>query len=165
MIDEKIVIKDIENRIDTFVKQYPKEKDCRSVQVQREFIHILELAAKKQKAKEHERMLSIESELLGTLNDMKDSKEDFCDKQGGKCELYESCFKCAVVGIVDVVKRLEEEAEYSSADFDGYVKEVAPYLDAEYDDIFYAGLKRAIMVIRAVCREKMPRIMESVVTK
>mgnify|MGYP000739229770 CR=1 FL=1 len=69
MIDEKIVIKDIENRIDTFVKQYPKEKDCRSVQVQREFIHILELAAKKQKAKEHERMLSIESELLGTLND------------------------------------------------------------------------------------------------
>lgn len=105
MIDEKIVIKDIENRIDTFVKQYPKEKDCRSVQVQREFIHILELAAKKQKAKEHERMLSIESELLGTLNDMKDSKEDFCDKQSGKCELYESCFKCAVAGIVDVVKR------------------------------------------------------------
>ena len=49
MIDEKIVIRDIENRIDTFVKQYPKEKDCRSVQVQREFIHILELAAKKQK--------------------------------------------------------------------------------------------------------------------
>lgn len=83
MIDEKIVIKDIENRIDTFVKQYPKEKDCRSVQVQREFIHILELAAKKQKAKEHERMLSIESELLGTLNDMKDSKEDFCGNQGG----------------------------------------------------------------------------------
>ena len=155
MIDEKIVIKDIENRIDTFVKQYPKEKDCRSVQVQREFIHILELAAKKQKAKEHERMLSIESELLGTLNDMKDSKVAFCDKQGGKCELYESCFKCAVVGIVDVVKRLEEEAEYSSADFDGYVKGVAPYLDAEYDDIFYAGLKRAIVVIRAVCREKM----------
>ena len=38
MIDEKIVIKDIENRIDTFVKQYPKEKDCRSVQVQREFM-------------------------------------------------------------------------------------------------------------------------------
>ena len=35
MIDEKIVIKDIENRIDTFVKQYPKEKDCRSVQVQK----------------------------------------------------------------------------------------------------------------------------------
>lgn len=135
MIDEKIVIKDIENRIDTFVKQYPKEKDCRSVQVQREFIHILELAAKKQKAKEHERMLSIESELLGTLNDMKDSKEDFCDRQGGKCELYESCFKCAVAGIVDVVKRLEEEAEY--------------------DDIFYAGLKRAIVVIRAACRKKM----------
>ena len=113
--------------------------------MQREFIHILELAAKKQKAKEHERMLSIESELL----------EDFCDKQGGKCELYESCFKCAVAGIVDVVKSLEEEAEYSSADFDGYVKEVAPYLDAEYDDIFYAGLKRAIVVIRAACREKM----------
>ena len=29
MIDEKIVIRDIENRIDTFVKQSPKEKDCR----------------------------------------------------------------------------------------------------------------------------------------
>ena len=38
-------------------------------------------------------------------------------------------------------------------------------MNAEYDDIFYAGLKRAIMVIRAAFREKMPRIMEYVVTK
>lgn len=48
MIDEKKVIKKIESRIDTFVKQHPKEKDCEHVQVQREFIHMLELEAKEQ---------------------------------------------------------------------------------------------------------------------
>lgn len=155
MVDEKILIKVFENRIDTFLKQHPDQKDCAAVQGQKETIQLIEAEAKRQEAELRKCMLSLESKLLGKLNDMKDSKEDFCDKQGGKCELYESCFKCAVAGIVDVVKGLEEEAEYSSADFDGYVKEVAPYLDAEYDDIFYAGLKRAIMVIRAACREKM----------
>lgn len=155
MIDEKRVIRKIEKKIDTFVKDHPEQKDCKSVQVQKEFIHMLELEAKEQTKKEHECELSLESELLGKLNDMRESKEAFCDKRGDKCELYESCFKCAVAGIVDVVKRLEEEAEYSSADFDGYVKEVAPYLDAEYDDIFYAGLKRAIMIIRAISRTEM----------
>lgn len=63
------------------------------------------------------------------------------------------------------VEQLEDEQEYSYANFDEYVEEIAPYFDAEYNDRFCDGIKQAIMVIRAVCREKMPRIMEYVVTK
>jgi len=48
---------------------------------------------------------------------------------------------------------LEEEQDYSNADFDEYVREVAPYLGADFDDTFSKGLERAIMVIRAACRE------------
>lgn len=48
MIDEKRVIKKLEERIDTFVKNHPEEKNCKSVQVQREFIHMLKLETKKQ---------------------------------------------------------------------------------------------------------------------
>ena len=64
-----------------------------------------------------------------------------------------------------MIKQLEDEQEYSYANFDEYVEEIAPYFDAEYNDRFCDGIKQAIMVIRAVCREKMPRIMEYVVTK
>lgn len=62
-----------------------------------------------------------------------------------------------------MIKQLEDEQEYSYANFDEYVEEIAPYFDAEYNDYFCEGIKRAIMVIRAACREKMPRIMEYVV--
>lgn len=31
MIDEKILIKNSENRIDTFLKQHPDQKDCAAV--------------------------------------------------------------------------------------------------------------------------------------
>lgn len=48
MIDEKIIIKKIENRIDTFVKEYPEKKDSLEVQTQREFIHMLQIEAKEQ---------------------------------------------------------------------------------------------------------------------
>lgn len=48
MVDEKIIIGKLEKRIDDFVKNHPKEKDCVQVQVQREFIHMLELEAKEQ---------------------------------------------------------------------------------------------------------------------
>lgn len=67
--------------------------------------------------------------------------------------MYDSCFNCLIGGIVDIIKQLEEEQEYSEADYDGYVREVAPYLAAEYNDYFCEGIKRAIMVIRAACRE------------
>ena len=47
-----------------------------------------------------------------------------------------------------VVKQLEEERELSYADFDRYVEEVSPCLDAEYDDFFHRGLERAIKIVK-----------------
>lgn len=148
MIDEKRLIKKLDNRIDTFVKQHPEEKDCLAVQSVREFKQMIEA-----EVKEQEKGKSLESELLGRLDDMKESKESFCGEQGEKCNLYESCFQCAAAGIVDIIKQLEEEQDYSNADFDEYVREVAPYLGADFDDTFSKGLERAIMVIRAACRD------------
>lgn len=49
---------------------------------------------------------------------------------------------------VAVVKQLEEEREYSHADFEEYVNEKSPCLDAEYDDYFHRGLERAIKIVR-----------------
>ena len=48
MIDEKIIIKKIENRIDAFVKEYPEKKDGLEVQTLNEFIHMLQIEAKEQ---------------------------------------------------------------------------------------------------------------------
>lgn len=48
-----------------------------------------------------------------------------------------------------VVEQLKEEIEFSYADFDEYVNEVCPCLDAEYDDLFYKGLERAIDIVKA----------------
>ena len=45
MIDEKKLIKTLQDRIDVFVKQHPDQKNCEQVQVQQEFIHEIELAA------------------------------------------------------------------------------------------------------------------------
>ena len=42
MIDEKKVIKKLQSRIDDFVLKHPDKKDCESVQVVKEFIHLLE---------------------------------------------------------------------------------------------------------------------------
>ena len=49
---------------------------------------------------------------------------------------------------VAVVKQLEEERECSYADFEEYVNEKSPCLDAEYDDYFHRGLERAIKIVR-----------------
>ena len=48
MIDEKIIIKKIKNRIDAFVKEYPEKKDSLEVQTLNEFIHMLQIEAKEQ---------------------------------------------------------------------------------------------------------------------
>ncbi len=48
-----------------------------------------------------------------------------------------------------VVEQLKEEKEFSYADFDEYVNEVCPCLDAEYDDFFHKGLERAIDIVKA----------------
>lgn len=165
MTDENILIKVFENRIDTFLKQHPDQKDCAAVQGQREIIQLLEAEAKRQEEERREHIKSFECKLLGRLDDIKESKEAFCDEQEEKCGLYDSCFNCLIGGIVDIIKQLEEEQEYSYANFDEYVEEIAPYFDAEYNDRFCDGIKQAIMVIRAAFREKMPRIVEYVVTK
>lgn len=47
-----------------------------------------------------------------------------------------------------VVEQLNEEKEFSYADFDEYVNEVCPCLDAEYDDLFNKGLERAIEIVK-----------------
>ena len=48
-----------------------------------------------------------------------------------------------------VAEQLKEEKEFSYADFDEYVNEVCPCLDAEYDDFFHKGLERAIDIVKA----------------
>ena len=47
-----------------------------------------------------------------------------------------------------VVAELEEEREYSYADFEEYVQEKSPCLDAEYDDYFHRGLERAVVIVK-----------------
>lgn len=47
-----------------------------------------------------------------------------------------------------VVAELEEEREYSYADFEEYVNEKSPCLDAEYDNYFHRGLERAIKLVK-----------------
>ena len=47
-----------------------------------------------------------------------------------------------------VVEQLEEESELSYADFDRYVEDVSPCLDAEYDDFFHRGLERAVKIVK-----------------
>lgn len=57
------------------------------------------------------------------------------------------CIKTAY-DVEKVVEQLEEEREYSYANFNEYVKEVSPCLDAEYDDVFSRGLERAIEIVK-----------------
>lgn len=55
MINEKKIIKNSENRIDTYIKEYPEKKNCEYVETQREFIHILQIEAREQeKRKEYQ---------------------------------------------------------------------------------------------------------------
>ncbi len=48
-----------------------------------------------------------------------------------------------------IVEEMEEEREISYADFEDYVAEKSPCLDAEYDDLFHRGLERAIKIVKA----------------
>lgn len=54
-----------------------------------------------------------------------------------------------VYDVDKVVEQLEDEKEFSFADFERYAEEVEPRLDTEYDDFFYCGIKRAIQIIKA----------------
>lgn len=52
-----------------------------------------------------------------------------------------------------IIEKLEEEREYSYANFDEYVKECSPCLDAKYDDCFHRGLERAARMIQEIVKE------------
>lgn len=47
-----------------------------------------------------------------------------------------------------VIDQLDEEKEYANADFEEYVQEIEPCLDAEYDDTFSQGIERAIKILK-----------------
>lgn len=47
-----------------------------------------------------------------------------------------------------LVEKLEEERELSYADFDRYVEDASPCLDAEYGDFFHRGLERAVKIVK-----------------
>ena len=56
-----------------------------------------------------------------------------------------------------VVEQLEEEKEISYADFDEYVNEVCPSLDADYDDLYHIGLERAIEIVKCGGVDTIPK--------
>ena len=52
------------------------------------------------------------------------------------------------MSIEKIINQLEEEQEWSYADFDAYIEQCAPYMDEEYDKFFHMGLRRAIDVLK-----------------
>ena len=68
-------------------------------------------------------------------------------------DTIQNCISCVeeqptAYDIENIVEQLEEERELSYADFERYVDEVSPCLDAEYDDFFHRGLERAIKIVK-----------------
>ena len=68
------------------------------------------------------------------------------NKANAWCELIDA--QATAYDPDKVVEQLNEEKEFSYADFDEYVNEVCPCLDAEYDDLFNKGLERAIEIVK-----------------
>ena len=63
--------------------------------------------------------------------------------------MYEAIDEQTTAYDVDkVVKQLEDEKEFSFADFERYAEEVDPCLDRDCDDFFHKGLGRAIKVLK-----------------
>lgn len=85
-----------------------------------------------------------EAELISIIQ----GSDELLDFQKDECI---NCIKaCDTAYDLDkVVEQLKEEKEFSYADFDEYVNEVCPFLDAEYDDLFHRGLERAIDIVKA----------------
>lgn len=49
----------------------------------------------------------------------------------------------------NIISEIEEEKEYSCADFEKYINDYDLDLDNEYDDFFYKGLSRAEDIIKS----------------
>lgn len=47
-----------------------------------------------------------------------------------------------------IINQLEDEQELNYADFDAYIEQYAPYMDAEYDGFYHMGLRRSIDVLK-----------------
>ena len=83
---------------------------------------------------------------LNSFNDKENGNEHFlCGIETAK-ELVEN--QQTAYDADKVVEQLEEERELSYADFDRYVEEVSPSLDAEYDNTFSRGLERAVRILK-----------------
>lgn len=83
---------------------------------------------------------------LNSFNDKENGNEHFlCGIETAK-ELVEK--QPTTYDEDKVIEQLEEERELSYADFDRYVEEVSPSLDAEYDDTFSRGLERAVRIVK-----------------
>ena len=52
--------------------------------------------------------------------------------------------------LAKIIEQLEDEQELAYADFTEYAEEHG--LDEEYDSFFHMGLKRAIEILREVCK-------------
>lgn len=84
---------------------------------------------------------------LNSFNDNENGNEHFlCGIETAK-ELVEN--QPTAYDADKVIEQLEEERELSYADFDRYVEEVSPRLDAEYDDTFSRGLERAAIIVKS----------------
>lgn len=67
--------------------------------------------------------------------------------------------------IEKIMEQLEEEREYSYANFEEYVSEKSPYLDAEYDDCFHRGLERAANIVQKAAKEyEKPPVVKEILT-
>ena len=68
------------------------------------------------------------------------------EKANAWCELID--VQPTAYDMDKVVEQLEEEKEIAHADFDEYVNEVCPSLDADYDDLYHMGLERGIEIVK-----------------
>lgn len=77
--------------------------------------------------------------------------EKIAEKRLSKKELNK--YLLLGMSIKGIINQLEEEQEWSYANFEDYIEQCAPYMDAEYDDFFHMGLRRAIDVVKKAVEE------------
>lgn len=89
-----------------------------------------------------------DQELKEVIQEIKNSTMPIPTQQKLIDELEGSRWISTTCTVDQVINELEEEKEYAYADFEAYVNDVSPCLDAEYDDLFHRGLERAIKIVK-----------------
>lgn len=89
-----------------------------------------------------------DQELKEAIQEIKNSTMPIPTQQKVIDELEGSRQILTICTANQVINQLEEEKEYAYADFEVYVNEFSPCLDAEYDDLFHKGLERAIKIVK-----------------